>query len=156
MRSPARLGFTLIELVVVIAAATILTIIAAPPLRDFIVGQRVKTAAFSLVSSATLARSEAVKRNADVQLVPVTDSNWAGGWAVQVVSGAITLGSQEALTGVSMTASGTNVSAIRYASNGRLTASVSPLLVQGGSGSNQRCVTFDASGMPSSQLGVCP
>lgn len=152
----ARSGFTLIELMVVITVMTILTIVAAPSLRDFIVGQRAKTAAFSLVSSATLARSEAVKRNADVQLLPVAASDWAGGWTVQVVSGATTLASQDALNGVTMTASGTAVTAIRYGSNGRLTAAVSALDVQAGSSGNRRCVSFDTSGMPSSRLGACP
>jgi len=152
----SALGFTLIELMVVIAVATILTVVAAPALRDFIVGQRAKTAAFSLVSSASFARSEAVKRSADVRLLPTTAGNWADGWTVQVVSGTTTLAAQEPLSGVTIAASGTVVSSIRYASNGRLTTSVDPLQVQAGSDSNRRCVTFDASGMPASRLGGCP
>jgi type IV fimbrial biogenesis protein FimT len=148
-------GFTLIELMVVIAVATILTVVAAPGFRDLIVGQRAKTAAFALASSATQARSEAIKRNAEVQLVPVTPADWAGGWTIQVASGGAVLATQDSIGGITLTASGT-VPALRYGANGRLSAPTTApsFTVVGGSG-NTRCVSFDLSGMPSSRLGGC-
>ena len=81
---PKNSGFTLIELMVSLALLAILLGIAVPAIRDFVVKQRVSSATNSLMMSLVLARSEAVKLNRDVRVVPSTAaaSGWNDGWCL--------------------------------------------------------------------------
>ncbi len=58
---PAR-GFTLVELMVVLAVAAVLLTLAAPSLYDFILMQRLKSINAQLVTDMQFARSEAMSR----------------------------------------------------------------------------------------------
>lgn len=141
-------GFTLIELMVVVALAAIMAALAAPSFKSFVSGQRIKTAASDFVMTAIFARSEAIKRNADVTITSVTVTagvaDWKDGWIVAV--GGTQLSQQQAYTGV--TFSGPE-SAITYKGTGRLSAAVTTMTITGTDGS-ARCVAFDLSGMPKS------
>lgn len=60
---PARgRGFTLVELLFVVAVAAVLVVVAAPGFRDFILVQRLKAVNAQLVTDLQLARSEAASR----------------------------------------------------------------------------------------------
>src|SRR3989454_7979048 len=59
-----------------------LATLAAPNLREMIARVRLKTAAGDLHTSLFYARSEAVKRNAGVTVVPVDATDWSKGWSV--------------------------------------------------------------------------
>jgi len=76
-------GFTLIEMMVVIALAAIVLGMGVPSFKDFIVGQRVKSAAYAFSTAAMSARSEAIKRNTSVVLTQAT-GGWQNGWSVTV------------------------------------------------------------------------
>ena len=76
-----RRGFTLVELLVVMAIAVVLLGVAAPSLRDIILAQRVKNASFDVFASITSARSEAITRNVPVTIAPA-GGNWSNGWLV--------------------------------------------------------------------------
>lgn len=85
-------GFSLLELLVTISVAAILIAIAVPSLSLFIQNSREDAQADSLISSLQYARSEAVKRDADVEVCASTDqatcsgaANWATGWIVEAV-----------------------------------------------------------------------
>ena len=85
-------GFTLIELMIVLAIAAVLLTIAAPGLRNLLEKNRLQTGAESLYTSLMFTRSEALKRNQPVTLCKsssgaacVTSSdNWELGWLVYV------------------------------------------------------------------------
>lgn len=64
---PSR-GFTIIELMTVMAIAAILIVIAAPSFSEFLARRRVEGAMAELVTDLQYARSEAVARNAPVRL----------------------------------------------------------------------------------------
>jgi type IV fimbrial biogenesis protein FimT len=66
--SPPARGFTLPELLVTIAVASILLGIAVPSFSGLIVDNRLTTQANDLVSAINFARSEAIKRNRTVSL----------------------------------------------------------------------------------------
>lgn len=78
-----RAGFSLVELMVVVAIAAILMGMAAPSFRELIQNQRLTTSANNLFAAINLARSEAIKRGARVDLAPVAGTGeWNRGWAV--------------------------------------------------------------------------
>lgn len=146
-------GFSLIELMTVVVVLTLLTLVAAPGLQSLINNQRTRAAAHDLISDLILARSEAVKRNRDVVLAPVSD--WASGWMVKTASTAEMIGRRNPLGGgVQVTRS---PALITYDASGRLSGAVATVrfeLFDGGQ--NYRCITIDPSGQPSTQIKACP
>ena len=150
MRRMSR-GFTLIELMVVITIAGVMVGIGVPSFKNFIAGQRVKTAAGDFSTAAVHARSEAIKRNAEVGLVSAA-GGWKNGWSVN--AGAATLSEQTAFPALTMTSA---VTEVVYLGSGRLKeqALVSSLQVAADGASSARCVSFELSGLPKSRLGNC-
>lgn len=146
-------GFTLIELLVSISIAAVFAALAVPSFRDFIAGQRVKTAAYDISYTLTGARSEALKRNLNVILAPGT-GGWQNGWTMTADGGGPTIGQHEAFA--DLTISGP-ASSVIYNSSGRLTAAVTPFTVSSSVSSSVpvRCVSIDLSGLPSSKTGAC-
>jgi type IV fimbrial biogenesis protein FimT len=82
-------GFTLIELMVVLAVAALLQSVAAPAVSALIDSVRVASAVNSLLSSFLLAPSEAIKRNTHAVVCKsvsgescTTSGGWEQGWIV--------------------------------------------------------------------------
>ncbi|MDP1528868.1 GspH/FimT family pseudopilin [Rhodoferax sp.] len=85
----ASAGFTLIELMVVVALAALLQSLALPAFRGFVNSMRLTVAVNSLFTSLLLARSEAIKRNGRAVVCKtvtgetcVTTGGWQQGWIV--------------------------------------------------------------------------
>jgi type IV fimbrial biogenesis protein FimT len=95
MRPLAIHGFTLIEMVIVIAIMAILTGVGSAGFVWLNQSTTIRGAAFDLVADLDFARSEAVKRNDDVTVQPI-GADWGQGW--QVVAGGQVLRSREALS----------------------------------------------------------
>lgn len=144
-------GFSLIELLFAIAIAAIFMALAAPSFRDFIAGQRVKTASYDISYTLTGARSEAIKRNLNVVLAPVS-GDWQNGWTV--TAGTTTIAQHEPFVDLTITGPATNLT---YNSSGRLTAGVTPFTISSSvsAGVTPRCTRVDLSGLPSSKTGAC-
>lgn len=85
-------GFTVIELLLTVVVLAILAAIAAPNVTALLLSTRVKGAANDMYATLIFARSEAIKRSASVDIVPI--SAWQGGW--QVTAGATILQQQDA------------------------------------------------------------
>jgi type IV fimbrial biogenesis protein FimT len=83
-------GFTLVEILIALAIASILAALAAPSFTSFINNTRLSSAAMLLVSDLNHARSEAIKRNSRVLICVrnsagtdcATGTNWQAGWLV--------------------------------------------------------------------------
>jgi len=77
-------GFTLIELMVAVALLGIVLAIAIPAINDFTIKQRVSSQAHEMMLSLALARSEALKLNRDIRIIPriATASGWSDGWCI--------------------------------------------------------------------------
>jgi type IV fimbrial biogenesis protein FimT len=75
-------GFSLIELMVVIAIVGILVVISAPSFSTLLQRQRMTTTVNELFAAINLTRSEAIQRGARVDLVPADGVDWSNGWVV--------------------------------------------------------------------------
>lgn len=69
-------GFTLMELMIVIAIIAILTVIAFPYFADIIERNKLKQAAEGLKSELEWTRSEAIKQSCNASMVFTTGMNW--------------------------------------------------------------------------------
>ncbi|HUP93854.1 MAG TPA: GspH/FimT family pseudopilin [Burkholderiales bacterium] len=144
-------GFTLIEMVAVMAVTLILIALAAPSFRDLMRSQTIKTASFNLVSSLVRARSEAVTRNANVTVQPVSGS-WLNGWVITLADGT-SIGKADAPSGITIT----GPASVTFNGNGAPTAVPAPFAVtaSGALTDNQRCVRLNLSGRPQLKKGSC-
>lgn len=77
-------GFTLIELMVVVAMVAILATLAAPSLREFAANQALAGTTSDLIGASMTARSAAISRNARVVLEPASGSDWLSGWRIYI------------------------------------------------------------------------
>jgi type IV fimbrial biogenesis protein FimT len=172
-------GFTLIELMVVIAVAAILMAVTAPNFSAALVGTRLGSQADDLIGDLRLARSEAATRGAWVVVCPSADggatcsasaADWAKGRLVFVDSDRsgtratteTVLRSVAALSGAtSMASSGFSDAIITFSPYGGLLqggvpAASGTFKLCSSSSASGRQVRVDASGRPSSTRVSCP
>ncbi|MBC3870498.1 GspH/FimT family pseudopilin [Undibacterium oligocarboniphilum] len=145
-------GFTLVEMLTAIAIMAILSAIAAPAFRDFIAGQKIKTATYDLSYTLTFARSEAIKRNSNVTIAAAS-GGWQNGWAVN--AGTININQHESVPGLTITGPGAS---IIYSSNGRIQATANQTFAISSTtnpNSSPRCITINLSGLPNTKKGAC-
>lgn len=69
-------GFSLIELMVVVAVLAVAASIAVPNFRNFMVNTQIRTTTESIRNGLQVARAEAVKRNAVVRFTLSNDNSW--------------------------------------------------------------------------------
>jgi type IV fimbrial biogenesis protein FimT len=150
-------GFTLVELLTVLTMLAILAAIAMPSLANVMAGQRLRAAGTDLVSSLLLARSEAIKRNAQVQVAPQTAGDWTSGWRVTTVATNEQVDKKNVLG--FRVAVALAPATIVYERNGRLTAAGTVQVEISDSahapGVVARCLTIDPSGLPRVDMGTC-
>lgn len=162
-------GFTLIELMVTVAVLAILLTIAIPNYQMFVMNSRMASQTNDLITALSLARSEAVKRAANVTVCASSDGatctgGWDDGWIVRDAAGT-PLRVQQALGGASTLTGGADVaSTIIFTASGRTTIPVTattpsttltlcpptPASVQG------RAIQIERTGRANSSPVACP
>lgn len=115
-------GFTILELMIALGITAILVAIAAPTMRSFIENARIRASSESLQNGLSIARNEAVRRNARVEFVAVDT-----GWVVQLAGTADPLQSasgREGTDGLTLTLAPGDADRITYDAFGRPTANI--------------------------------
>lgn len=148
-------GFTMVELLVTIAIATILTTIAVPSFSGLIASQRAKTAASELFASFLTARSDAIALNANVTVSSLA-GGWNQGWQILGPTGNVLESHGALAAGVAIAPTPVG-SIVTYRPSGRvvtgLSTATTSILVTTTSGSttNYQCISLGLSGRPSQQ-----
>ena len=145
-------GFTIIELITSVAVLAIIIAFAVPGLTNLLLDTGLKKAAIEVVTTMSYARSEAIKRNATVDIIP-TGGNWKNGWTVQVGATVLKTVGASTTSMDDITTPGT----ISFASSGRLTTPGTVTYVLNVSGNPRvtpRRVIVDMSGRASIRQGM--
>jgi len=146
-------GFTLVELLAALAILAILAALAAPSFSSLSASIRARAAGSDLYAALQRARSEAIKRNAEVALEPAATGKWQDGWSIPdpaapgrkldvhaAVKGGVIEGPAQVV----------------FLPNGRVKGGGQPSFDISVSGSDQhRCITLDLGGRPAQANAEC-
>jgi len=126
-------GFTLFELLVTVAVASIIATLGIPGFQNIVANNRSVTYTNDLVTALNLARSEATRRRAPIDVCASANgttcsgaNDWSVGWIVRTQAGRVlqTWPARDGGGGV-LTA---NVSTVQFQSTGALPAGSNPQL----------------------------
>jgi type IV fimbrial biogenesis protein FimT len=156
-------GFTIIELMITLLVLSILLAAAVPTFRDFTRNNRIVAAQNDLVTAMSVARSEAIRRSADVILCPINNpsnpaciagNDWTNGWMVQIAGSATVLQTWPAPGGdVTTTA---DINQLRYQPVGTVAATgIFTIKHPGCTGPKTHRVTVMLAGSPRSETINC-
>lgn len=144
-------GFSLVELMIVVALLGIVAGIALPSFSQMIAKQRVSGAAADIHAALLQARGLAISRNADVSAIPAA-GGWAAGWAVQSSdTPAIVFHRGGELKGVGASSS----DSVTFKPSGRAGGTFSLTLTSESDSSLKRCVRVAPAGRPTVEKGAC-
>lgn len=144
-------GFTLVELMIVLAIGSILMSMAIPSFTSTIKNNRLTTQANELISSLNYARSEAIRRGASVTLNSTsTNTNWHSGWTIDDNTTA-TIRNHEAFDGNSTLVAGGSVNSVTYLGTGFISGSstITYTLCDDRTGETGRTISISLTGRPS-------
>lgn len=82
MQNKIASGFTLVEMMIAIAIFALLVLAALPEVRIWVQNTQIRTAAEGILNGMQLARTEAVRRNTNIEL----EMTGVSGWSVKVAS----------------------------------------------------------------------
>ena len=152
-------GFTLIELMMIIAIAAVLLSIAVPSFRNMIERNQVTVAANTLLASIHAARTGAINQSANVLLDDGADGDWSTGWRVCIDSDPASNCTAASATiinefrtdhdDLNIVANGGNLlQGIIYTPNGRASSSLDGDFYHLSMGEQNACILFSATGRP--------
>ena len=127
-------GFTLYELMVLVAVASVIISFGVPAFQSMVQNSRSVTHTNDLVTALNLGRSEATRRGAPIDLCASTDAatcsgsnDWSSGWIARTPAGEVLRTWPARSGGAGVLTS--NVPSIRFQARGSLAAGVAPQLV---------------------------
>lgn len=152
----------MIELMIVVTIVGVLSMIALPNLRSLMESQRVTNASYEMFTILSLARSEAIKRNGNIRIIPVYTAGVLTSIDIIKVDDGTVIDSRPAPKAITITASPSTIDAtgLTYRRSGRTeeTGVTFQIDVAGVASptKNVRCITVELSGMPRTRRQTCP
>lgn len=135
-----------------LAILAILAGMAAPAYSSWVASARTGSAGTDLHTALTLARSEAIKRNAEVTLEPAGDG-WQAGWQIAAPGNADRLLlDHPALRDIGVD----GPDSVTYLPNGRTKGTTPPAFEISAGDDLHRCISVDLSGRPRLTKSTCP
>lgn len=148
---------------IALAIAAIVLTLAVPSFRATIQNNRTTAQANGLASTLAFARSEAIKRSANVTVCSSTDQatcaaslDWSTGWVVRDAAGTVLRIWDDDLSSFTLTGTATSVV---YTSTGLITPAAAvtfTLRATGCTGNNGRTISVTATGSQSVAPAACP
>lgn len=142
-----------------IVIAGLLTTIAVPNFRTVVMNSRMAAQSNEFVTAMSLARSEAIKRSVNIDVVAIDDSNaaneWAAGWRVEI-SGGATIRTFPALHSNSALDSDGDTSTFQYQASGRVSSTDTLYLCDDRENETGRQITIAATGRVNISDYDCP
>lgn len=163
-RKPYRNGFSLIELMIVIAIVGIIAAGSMELFTSLTQNQRIRSASFEMYSTLAIARSEALKRGVNVTVFPADGSDWSLGWEIWYPDSASAddmpdgsgkgrmIRSQSKVQQVVFTTSSTPLASVTFTRTGRPTAQS---WFEFQVADYKKCVSLELSGSPRTKTGDC-
>jgi type IV fimbrial biogenesis protein FimT len=146
-------GFTLIELLITLVIAAILAVLAVPSFNNLTLSTKLNSIANSFVTSAHLARSEAIKRNMIVTLCASSNGTsctggWEDGWVI--LAGGAVIQSQASLPSGYLLSEASAVTSLDFLPTGMgaTTADLTLCRATPSVGSLQRSISVSMTGRP--------
>ena len=155
-------GFTLIELMVTISIAAILLAIGVPSFQAIIENNRLATQSNELITAVSLARSEAIKRGADITMTP-NGGGYVNGWCVHTgasCTAATEIRQFPAMRGMSVAAGNNTVVTFngrgqKSVPNGEVLVQIQPDSCTVGTVDRARTISIVNTGRASVSTGAC-
>lgn len=146
-------GFSIVEVMISVLMLSILTGVGIPVYRDFIATQQLRGVTTDLRIALVTARSEAVKRNRTVALMPNTDG-WGDGWQIPDPASADEFLYRHKQSGAVVI---TGPGSIQFTPAGRPALTLNTRFEIDVGGDNAKaCLTIGLDGRASSVEGPCP
>jgi len=138
-------GVTLIELLIALVISAILMTVGVPSFKGLVHSNRMTTQANEFISSMNLARSEAIKRKVNFDVVSSGTNNWGAGWLVKI-SGGDTLRKFRAFDGSTTLVSDGSLDTFQYQASGRANTTDTLYLCDISTGKSGRKITIATTG----------
>jgi len=145
-------GFTLVELLTTVAIVAVLASVGAPAFSSMAANMRSRSLSSELYAALSRTRSEAIKRNAEVELKPYTAQKWQDGWSIANPGPAGgKLDDHPAVAGAAVS----GPASVVYLPNGRVKGDSKPSFDIAVGTAGHRCVKVDLSGRPNQTKTTC-